>query len=156
VARFFLDDTGAIAVDAPAQAALPAPTGGGIAPASSGAIVAAGAGVPEASAPAEVRGTNRLDRISYALNAALFDWSAVLPIQESLEPRSPNVRRLQRFLRTARTPFLVLLMAPAMLPMFFTQVPGAGRSTARPWGSPRWSGRDARASPTITSGRSTG
>jgi hypothetical protein len=106
VARFFRGDAG------PSEAVAPA---------------AVGDGSPQGPASAEVQGPNRLDRIAYALNAALFDWSAVLPIQAVLEPRTPYVRRLQRFLRTARTPFLSLLMAPAILPgIFRTHLPLEG------------------------------
>ena len=49
----------------------------------------------------------------------------VFPPQVFLEPRSEDVRRLHRFLRTCRTPFLLLLLAPALLPTVFSDVPRA-------------------------------
>ena len=53
-----------------------------------------------------------------------FDLISVSPFESTFEPRG-NQLRLQRFLRTCRVPFLVLLLAPAMLPGFFVQVPRA-------------------------------
>jgi hypothetical protein len=64
----------------------------------------------------------RLDKVKFGLNAVI-DPIAVSPFQTWLEPKRANQIRLQRFLRTCRTPFLLLLMAPAFLPGFFARVP---------------------------------
>jgi hypothetical protein len=67
--------------------------------------------------------------LSYALFAAnvLIDPIVVTPIQVWLEPRRDNSLRLERFLRAARNPFLILLIMPALLPSAwcFVQVPKA-------------------------------
>jgi hypothetical protein len=62
------------------------------------------------------------DRILFALHA-IVDPLSVTPFQWLLDPRRENQVRLQRFLRTCRTPFLLLLWAPAVLPGVFSQVP---------------------------------
>ena len=54
---------------------------------------------------------------------ALLDPSSVLPFQGWLSRLQPNGLRLQRFLRAARVPFLLLLLAPAALPWCFPDVP---------------------------------
>ncbi|MGP0064320.1 MAG: patatin-like phospholipase family protein [Isosphaeraceae bacterium] len=65
------------------------------------------------------------DGLAFLMGASLFDWMVVFPPQVFLEPRSEDVRRLHRFLRTCRTPFLLLLLAPALLPTVFSDVPRA-------------------------------
>jgi hypothetical protein len=82
--------------------------------------------------PAELERPPRpVDRFVFRLNA-IIDPISVLPPQSWLDPPPPgagnwrgwgNQVRLQRFLRTCRTPFLLLLLAPAALPAVFTQVP---------------------------------
>jgi len=64
------------------------------------------------------------DYLSFGMNL-LFDPIAVTPAQSWLEPNRANSLRLQRFLRTARGPFLLLLLAPALLPAAFPEVPRA-------------------------------
>jgi hypothetical protein len=55
----------------------------------------------------------------------LLDPIVVTPVQSWLEPDREHSLRLQRFLRAARGPFLLLLLAPALLPAVFTEVPRA-------------------------------
>jgi len=57
--------------------------------------------------------------------STLIDPIAITPVQSWLEPDRENSLRLQRFLRAARGPFLLLLLAPALLPAVFTEVPRA-------------------------------
>ena len=57
--------------------------------------------------------------------STLIDPIAITPVQSLLEPDQENSLRLQRFLRAARGPFLLLLLAPALLPAVFTEVPRA-------------------------------
>lgn len=64
-----------------------------------------------------------LDKAGFVINSLLFDWLVFTPAQNLVEPASEDVRRIQRFLRTCRTPFLLLLLAPAVLPRAFTAVP---------------------------------
>jgi len=54
-----------------------------------------------------------------------IDFVSITPLQSWLEPDRENALRLQRFLRAARGPFLLLLVAPALLPSVFTEVPRA-------------------------------
>ena len=58
----------------------------------------------------------------FVLNV-LIDPVAMTPLQTWLDLGPGNTRRLQRFLRTARGPFLLLLLAPAVLPAVFPAVP---------------------------------
>lgn len=62
------------------------------------------------------------DYVKFAFNA-LIDPVAITPFQSWLDPVPANSRRIQRFLRAARGPFLAILMAPAALPMLFPSVP---------------------------------
>jgi hypothetical protein len=62
------------------------------------------------------------DILIFALNT-LVDPVSITPLQGWLDPRRENQIRLQRFLRTCRTPFLLLLLAPAVLPGVFSQIP---------------------------------
>jgi hypothetical protein len=63
------------------------------------------------------------DYIGFAASWCLFDWQVIFPTQAFLEPRSEDVRRILRFLETCRTPFLLALLAPAVLPRVFSDVP---------------------------------
>jgi hypothetical protein len=63
-----------------------------------------------------------IDRARFAFNV-LIDPVSITPFQAWLDPKQETAIHLQRFLRTARTPFLLLLLAPAVLPRFFAQVP---------------------------------
>jgi len=49
----------------------------------------------------------------------------ITPFRSLLEPDQENSQMLQRFLRAARGPFLLLLLAPALLPAAFNEVPHA-------------------------------
>lgn len=60
----------------------------------------------------------RGDYAMFALNAVV-DPVALTPAQAWLDVDLPNTLRLQRFLRAARGPFLLLLLAPAVLPRAF-------------------------------------
>lgn len=55
----------------------------------------------------------------------LFDPLGVTRFQRWLEPHQENALMMQRFLRAARGPFLVMLVAPAVLPAVFSKVPHA-------------------------------
>ena len=94
------------------------------------AVEEPGSATPAVSSSGEPRDSevpiSRLDLILFAVNAALFDWTALTPVQTVLEPRKLNNLQLQRFLRTCRTPPLVLPIAPAFLPAFFPRVPNGG------------------------------
>jgi hypothetical protein len=63
-----------------------------------------------------------VDRAGFVFNV-LIDPVSITPFQSWLDPRHETAILLQRFLRTTRTPFLLLLLAPAVLPRFFYQVP---------------------------------
>jgi hypothetical protein len=63
-----------------------------------------------------------LERVGFVFNV-LIDPVSITPFQSWLDPRQETATLLQRFLRTARTPFLLLLLAPAVLPRFFYEVP---------------------------------
>jgi hypothetical protein len=75
------------------------------------------------------------DKVVFVLST-LIDPIAVTPLQWVLEPRRENQVRLQRFLRTCRTPFLLLLLAPAFLPGVFTQIPRVAPTGALGWPDP--------------------
>ena len=64
------------------------------------------------------------DYLTFCLSTVL-DPIVVTPFQSWLEPDREHSLRLQRFLRAARGPFLLLLLAPALLPAVFTEVPHA-------------------------------
>jgi hypothetical protein len=64
------------------------------------------------------------DYLTFGMNT-LIDPTAITPVQLLLEPNQENSLMLQRFLRAARGPFLLLLVAPALLPAVFTEVPRA-------------------------------
>lgn len=64
------------------------------------------------------------DYLTFGMNL-LIDPIVITPVQSLLEPDQENSLRLQRFLRVARGPFLLLLLAPALLPAVFTEVPRA-------------------------------
>lgn len=66
----------------------------------------------------------RRDHARFALNA-LIDPVALTPLQSWLDVGPGNTHRLQSFLRAARGPFLLLLLAPAVLPAAFPAVPHA-------------------------------
>jgi hypothetical protein len=77
----------------------------------------------EPAARADGPGVSAPQRVVFAYNAILSDPISLTPLQRWLEPEWPNPVRLQRFLRTCRTPFLLLVLAPALLPEFFVNVP---------------------------------
>ncbi len=64
------------------------------------------------------------DYLTFGMNI-LIDPIVITPIQSLLEPDQENSLKLQRFLRVARGPFLLLLLAPALLPAVFPEVPRA-------------------------------
>jgi hypothetical protein len=74
-------------------------------------------------APTSIRSAPTwVDLLKFCANVVL-DPISISPLQGWVEPRQENQLRLQRFLRTCRTPFLLLLLAPAVLPGVFTEVP---------------------------------
>ncbi|WP_422929309.1 patatin-like phospholipase family protein [Singulisphaera sp. PoT] len=62
--------------------------------------------------------------VNFGLNL-VWDPISITPLQPFLEPNRENSQRLQRFLRVARGPFLLLLLTPALLPAVFNEVPHA-------------------------------
>jgi hypothetical protein len=56
---------------------------------------------------------------------ALIDPIAITPFRSLLEPDQEHSRMLLQFLRVVRGPFLLLLLAPALLPGVFNDVPRA-------------------------------
>jgi predicted acylesterase/phospholipase RssA len=84
---------------------------------------------PILHAPADVaqRAETKLhwwDYLTFGFNT-LLDPIAITPVQLFLEPNQENTLMLQRFLRAARAPFLLMLLAPAALPLVFSEVPHA-------------------------------
>jgi hypothetical protein len=78
-----------------------------------------------APAPAPVQPVSRRDKTRFAANAVLFDWLSLLPAQIWVEPTFADTGRSRRCLRVCRTPFLLILLAPAVLPGLFSSVPRA-------------------------------
>ena len=94
------------------------------------------------------------DSAGFLINSLLFDWLVFTPAQNLVEPASEDVRRIQRFLRTCRTPFLLLLLAPALLPRAFTAVPRG--APAKPSWNSLIAGENATPSGPVLSVASTG
>jgi hypothetical protein len=63
-------------------------------------------------------------QLTFAMNA-LIDPIAITPFRSLLEPDQEHSRMLLQFLRVVRGPFLLLLLAPALLPGVFNDVPRA-------------------------------
>ena len=105
------------------------------------ALRAAAEATWEANYAADLAGAGLLDRAGFVINSLLFDWLVFTPAQNLVEPASEDVRRIQRFLRTCRTPFLLLLLAPAVLPGSLRQSPEV--RTAMPSWNSLFAGKNA-------------
>jgi hypothetical protein len=62
------------------------------------------------------------DFLTFGMNT-LLDPISITPLQSLLEPGQGNAMRIYRLLRSAQGPFMLLLLAPALLPAVFTAVP---------------------------------
>ncbi len=82
----------------------------------------------------------------------LVDFFSITPLQSWLEPDRENALRLQRFLRAARGPFLLLLVVPALLPWVFTEVPAPHRRESWVWRGCSTSSNPRRTTSRATSG----
>lgn len=103
-----------------------------------------GTAPPQAASNAPQPGIH--DRARFFINSLFFDWLAFLPFQIWVEPKYADVKRLRRFLRACRTPFLLMLMAPAWLPGLFVMVP-RGTPTSWPGWESLWEIRDVSRDP---------